>query len=461
MKMCNKRYFLLGLVFFTQSFIGLLATDLPVFYRAPFFRSIHDAPSDWKTQATIRLGTGDTRQGWGLDDHHGALFSIYGATDVTQLGFGLEDLATKPITNNYWKKNGTFNPDAPVDPSNPLNLKNKDGQVAFSGKLKVDDIALTVKQTIFSGFYIQAYLPVRRIKIDQVTATNLGAPTIAGGIVMADFLTTADGLPEILRENGYASFTTFKESVFKKTETPEFLLSVGWQGQGDQEFGIVDKVRGFMQAGIIVPTGEKKNEDLLFAIPIGYNKFWGVNCQLGAEVAFWKFVVLGASAGTTMFFSEVRDIRMKTNSAQTGWFMLGKGMSKVDQGSMWDLTGYVKADHVVADLSFIAGYSFNRQEDTQLHVKDDKFLSTYVAQQRALVPPVLVSKDSIVNSDKRLRGWNQHVLHLMAEYSAGPDAKSWFSPIVRFEYSYPIAGRRAFATDMLAGTLGLQVQWAI
>ena len=412
----------------------------------------------------MRYAGGRTRKGFNVGEHKTELFNIFGSTDVTKLGLGLEDLdaASMSKTSDFWKKNGTgtFNKDQITG------VTGNDGKIELRGRLKVEDLALTVKQSVFSGFYVQLYAPLRSVKVDQVGFKNLGKTNIPATALYSMETFIKDDFPTILKENGFKPFTTFDKSFFKKTTVPEMLFSAGWQGMGSESFGIIDLVRGFLQAGALVPLSGRKNVDDLFSIPLGYNDYWGFNFQASGEVALWKMVV-GGHAGVSVFIPSERSVRMKSDESQTGWFVLGKGRAKVDRGAVWDLSGYIKMDRVFSGLSFLVGYSFTRKEDTQLTIRDEKFLSTVVKagldheDSVGTKRPRFISKNKIINSDVRLRGWNQQTVHAMAEFNAKGCFKSRFAPVVRIEYSYPVVGRRAFATDMIGGTLGLQVSWDV
>ena len=494
--MINKKCFFIFLI--SCSFVSLGANDLPVFYRAPLFQAFHDQQPDWTTQLSVRFGGGDTRKGRNVGEHKTDILNIYGPTNISTMGIGLENLDKKPETKKYW--------DNDLDStSNTYGINTKglfkedvikklalcDAKIQLSGRIKVYDLGITLKQSIFSGFYGLAYMPIRRVTIDSVCFKNLGSKEIKSDtdVVVDEFL--KEVFPKILEENcfGCTGETTLNcndscgcpienssckvcvEKFFKKTNVPEILLAVGWQGTGSESFGIVDKVRGYVQAGVLIPTSGRVNQDRLFAIPLGYGDFWGFNCQMGAEVALWK-IVLGAHAGVSAFLPSDRSIRMKTDRRQSGWLMLGKGRAKVDRGSVWDLTGYVKADKLYSGFSCLIGYSFTRKEHTDLNLrhKDDCFLSTLVDfnKNNKVVcntctedRPIFISREEIVNDDQRFKGWNQQTLHLLAEFDTRTVTDRWFAPIVRVEYSHALYGKRIFSTNVIAGTLGLQMTWNI
>ncbi|MFH0898690.1 MAG: hypothetical protein V1855_03865 [bacterium] len=462
--MSAKRQIVLGIVFLSG--FSLQAVDLPVFYRAPLFQAFHDQRKDWATRVAVRYAQGQTRSGWNGAEDKTSFLDIYGPLDITKLGLGLEYSDNAPKTKEYWGSDTA----TLVKADNLEKLAENDGKLKLKGKLKVYDLSFTIKQSLFSGFYAQVYIPVRRVKIQGVSIENLGSKVLKDN-AGKDFLNVDDfvagkngfadaGLPVVLKENGFSSFESFEKSIFKKTDIPSLLLSAGWQGEATESLGIIDSLRGFVQAGIIMPTSGRKNENELLALASGYNDFWGFNFQASAEVSWWK-LVLGAHAGVNVFLPSERTIRMSSDQAQAGWIRLGKGQAKVDQAALWNVSGYAKIHQILGGLSVLVGYSYVQQEDTDLLVKDDTFLKSVVQTARAAAFPKFISKEHIVKSDPRFKNWNQQSLHALLEYDAQVHLKSWFAPVIRLEYAYPFIGKRSGAVDLFSGTLGFCATWNV
>ncbi len=411
--------------------------------------AFHDRrQKDWTTTLAVRYGEGETRSAFKNNQRKSSLLNLYEPIDLLTLGHGIEDITSKTETNNFW---GTGKPFAP----GATRLEENDGRVGLLGKIKARELGVTIKQGIFSGFYAKAHVPIREVKIDEISTKNLGQADV-NGVIIDDFV--KNDLPKILRENGFEKFESFEKEHFKETLVSEFLIAAGWQGRGWGSFGPIDWVQGFVQAGVTVPVGGKKNEDKLSEIPLGYNDFWGFNGQVAVELGLWDILIFGVHAGATIFLNAERTIRMRTNKEQDGWIVLDKGRAKIENGTIWNVTGYLRGDRIIQGLSLVAGYSYTKQERTTLNLNDDKFLQTFVDAEFAKNPPRFASKDEIINTDKRYRNWDHHTVHLMAEYDTSVHIKS-YAPFVRVEYSYPILGRRTLTTDMVAGTAGISVVW--
>jgi len=440
------------------------ALDLPTQYRAAFFQ---DDPTkyikDWQTSIEARIGYGDSRHTYDQGNFRKPLLSGYGPMNIVSLGWGLNasNKTPNPTTNMYWNAAGT----GLFDPSNTANLGPNDGMIQMGGRFRDTEYNLTLQQALCLGLYFQIYVPIREVQIDQITTQNLGAANIGTiPVNVTTFLNTA--LPLILQEQGFNKGLVLN-TPFKKTDCGDIIASLGWHGYQDGLHGMVNAIGGMVQAGAILPTAGTRDEDLIFSIPVGYNNHYGVLARAAVELGLWKVLALGVQAGTEIFFTDEKEMRMMTDPSQTGWLFLGKGRADVDSGAIWDVGGYFKFDQFVDGLAVIIGYSFTTQEYTWLHVEDNNFLYDVIkADQTPPIPLAVVnprvqplfakSKDSIVNGDQRQHRWESHVFHAVLQYQ--PHCWS-VNPLIKAEYACPIYGKSNFDTDMVAGTLGLSIGW--
>lgn len=426
------------------------ATDLPVSYRTPFFQGdLRRNVTDWATELSVRYGGGSNKH-----DRNKALFGLVGSVDLMNLGSGVDSIATKTKTNQYWGTNGSFST-APARAADSY-----DGYMNFAGEIRVRELSLGLKQNLYSGFFIELLAPLRQVQLNNIRHLICGAPVV-NNVSLEDFM--QNDFPTILQENG---FVGQYDRNFHQTKFTELLVAVGWQGYDDTSFNIIDAAAGSLQLGFIAPLGDKNNEDRLFSIPLGYNGAYGCFVRAKAEVAFWNVLMFGAQAGANILFPYHRDIRMRTNGDQSGWVALEKGRAKVDCGTIWDLVGYFKVQNVLPGFAVVVGYSYTEQENTDLNVEDDAFLKDTVQAALNHTGPyarntyaMMIDKNDIVNTDKRYHGWDQHVLHTSISYDAALVTSWWLAPKVALEYSCYLTGRRTFMTNMLAGNCGLRSSW--
>lgn len=434
------------------------AIDLPVFYRAPYFQDTFGKnEGKYTTHLAFRYMHGHSTKAWNDGENKTSLFSGYGYTDITALGLNYEN-PTDAITA-YWDNGKFFDPTVYIK-KNPL-----DGLIDFKGKFEMDEYDFTVQQDILWGFFVQVYVPIRDLHLKGIAYQNLGpaeigAPDAEGHAVnVDDFM--KNKLNPILKSVGISDYTR----PCSESGVSEVLISAGWHKNARIISPIIKNIDGSVQIGALIPASGEKSQDISFSIPLGYDNFFGANFRANVFVGIFDWIGIGGYAGASMLFSEKRNRRVKTDSSQAGWIQLQMAYIDVEPGTEWDFGGYIQLGPVFG-FSCMAGYSYARQEHTHYTNKDDNYLKTYSAEQINRDPwdmdyptqpsfPYVVSKDGILNSDKRLRSWDEHTLHLIAKYEF---AYKNFDPAIQLEYSYPFYGINTFPTDMWGGTASLMVK---
>ena len=424
---------------------GLQALDTQAFYRAGLMQRLPALKEQKPVQIALRVASGSTRDAFDGHEHKVPLFSAYGKFDLLRLGTGLDasDLVSKTTTNAFWGSSGHW-----ADLSSGVG--ELDGKVDVSGRFVTTDVALTAKVPVFFGLYAEALLPFSKLTIDNIKITNRGAATVKSRR-MDDFINTS--LPLILAENGLTSLT---KTIVHDLSIADPVLALGWEGYAARLAPLVTEVAGYVQLGLSLPAASGKDQAMPLDIARGYNGHVGCLGRAAAEAQFFDCVTLGVQAGSSIFFPDRRQVRLKTDIQQQGWLQLKKVTVKEDYGSIWDIGGYVGVAKIVTGLRALVGYSFTRQEVTTYTVKDADYLKDKVAAAHAELP---VSVDVYANSDQRLRGWEQHVMRMALQVDTGEMFNTAIGGLVRLEYSIPVLGKYSWATDMVAGSLGCSFVW--
>ena len=471
-------------IFVVVLFCFLNAVDLPQFYRAPFFQqSFNSAFDKYTTGLSVRYGHGNSRNAWNGHEETTPLLSAHGYMDITNLGSYVDspdtviDGSGRTMTN-YWGGanyappttpplvNPIFPPDYKTNTAYGLDVKPNDGLIEYHGKFEINEWDFTLQQDILWGFFIQAYIPYRDLKINEISYKNLGRATLTG----VDPSATAVNVEIFMQQkNGTLNnvlnamqFNNSWQDKFKKSGVGDILLSAGWHGSGDPQSPLFKRLSAEATLGVLVPTSGQKDINKPFTLPLGTNDSTAIDGRVNAYIQVFDFIGVGAYGGGLVFFTQERNLRVKTVKNQNGWILLEKSFGKVDYGSMWDVGAYAQLGFkgVIAK----AGLSFVRQEDTVLTIHDGNLLKNFKNQQLdppnstpmlGPVYPEVVSVNSIVNSDQMLEGWEYYTAHFIAGYTL--ELKS-FCPTIFVEYDYPFYGKRVFKTDMLGGTLSLQVK---
>ncbi len=437
---------------------SLLATvDLPTFYRTPFFQGeVRNNPGNWTTKIMARYGQGHAWDSLNEQSKKQLLLSVAGPIDIARLGFGAT-AATQPTSATYWTTDLAKKPQE--FKFNGKDLPTGDnGKIDLGGRFETHDLGLELTQFIKYGFFAHVYVPFRQVKIDHISYKNKSSATVTSG-ADADFFGEKGAFNKILAEHNMQPLTT----PFKKSGVSDVTASLGWHGYGKVGSEWIMDIAGNLQAGVIVPVAGKLDDKYVAAIPLGYNNSYGFLARGSGEIGVFDWVAVGAYVDSVMFLEQKQNLRMRTHEDQSGWLRLGKGVAKVETGTVWDCGGYVRLNALVPWLSLFGGYSFTRQEATQLTVKDSSFsvmLKKNIPTGIAVDNKLVVSNDqgdvdTVVNADPRLFAWEVHALHVGATMAIGAkDAK--VIPRLQVEYTYPFDGKNIFKTPMLGGTAGLQ-----
>jgi hypothetical protein len=410
----------------------LSGIDLANFYRAPLFQGeAKRNVSDWTTHLEARYAQGSTKKSWDTNEVETHLFNMYGPFDLRKLADNVEDLDSKPNTKAY------------AEGEIPTLY---DGKLKFRGKFEIDELDITLQQNLFWGLYLQAHIPIRKLKISEIDY----CASVTTNIEHEKLVNFVDNdLDDILAEFCIEPL----KSNFERTQVADVLVSLGWNGHCEFPDSKLSALRGFLQAGIIFPSGSRKDINKVFSIPTGYNKNWGAHVRGNIHATLWKKLVLGANAGASIFWRQTHDQRLATSIEQNGMILLEKGRATTDLGTLWDVTVYAKAEHLVGGLSALAGYSYTQQEDSTLLLRDENPLKT------ALANSDIKNKDEVINSSKHTQQWYQHTLHFYAEYDFGAHGKIFGGPAFRISYDYPVIAKHTFNTDMFGGTASVAIDW--
>lgn len=475
-----------GLIFFLVYGSVLNAIDLPQFYRTPFFQeSFNNAYDKYTTGLSIRYGHGSTHKAWDTHNDGRPLLSAHGYMDITNIGCYVDspntviDSLGKDMTG-YWGGANYIPPtvlgkydktkETIIFPPNYTKSTPNDGLIEYSGHFEIDEWDFTFKQDLFWGFFIQAYIPYRDVKIDKITYNNLGSDTLTGADIwdgtkskapttvnVKDFMQEKSGtLNNVLAA---MTFNSNWQDTFKKSGVGDILLSAGWHGSGDPQSPIFKRISAEAQIGVLIPTSGKTDLSKPFAVPLGSADSTAIDGRINLYVQVFDFLGVGANAGGLVFFTQERDLRVKTDKNQDGWILLEPSFGKVDYGAQWDVGAYAQLGFkgVIAKI----GASYTRQEDTIITIHDDNLLKNYSQQQLNQyypannVWPNVVSVNDIVNSDQKLKDWEYYALHFIGGYTL--ELKS-VCPTIFLEYDYPFYGKHTFKTDMFGGTLSVQIK---
>ena len=460
-----KKIIVSAVIAATTFAFSLSCMDLTPYYRAAHFQGLPKTNlRDVTTYVSARYLEGDTKSSWNKHEKRKPLFADHGPFDLAKMGLNLEGLTEecKPLTHQFLR-NITRDEGGEITDGGMLSVLSEKGigKFEFSGNFSISELDIEVHQNLMYGFYLHAHLPLRDLKICNIKFKHVGcqatdaitAPNNVSDKMVFD--TFVANLDPILKENGLIAHDT----NYCKNGLTDFTISAGWQGYDNTSFDLVSSVQGYMQIGALIPNSDRNPINRVFWLPDGYGDHFGVNARIGFQANAFEYFGFGMTGGITMLFNETFCRRVPTSCCQRGFMHLQAAQVTVEQGTVWDIGAYIKADHLLAGLSILGGYTYTKQERSFLTVKDCNYLKTFSEQQFNLTPPSLVNRDTVASSDPRLMDWNQHTMHVMIEYDMGYHIDHWLVPQVQFLYNLSILGRNSWPTDMIGGQAQLVLGW--
>jgi hypothetical protein len=420
--MKQTRYAVILLLIVT-SITQLQAWDNLHFYRPPFV--LYAEPRFERpglTTVNVRIGAGGTSTSRNGCSRKSCLLDIYGPQNMFKLG---ENVPGKDLTN---PRDLTLQM-LEVEPA-----RDGFGLFSFGGKFSIIEAGIQIQQNISDGFFLEFYMPVRKIKLSNLSCNDLSPCAACPGDDDPIWQSFLNQYGAILSDNCI--------SLCDQSETGVGDTSVilGWT-TNYEESEHLDFVDFTMQAGVLFPTAKRTNINRAFAIPLGYNGHYGFPVNMALAFGMYEWLTIGGHAMALPFKKRCQELRMKTSTPQNGWIKLAQGSANVDRGTLWHIGMYTKADHIIRGLSLLLGYSFAAEREWRICPSNCAVFDIGVA-----------------NSDEALRGWKMHTIHLIAEWDFLKE-RCLVGPRVGIFGNFVIGGKRIFNTQMGGGMIGLDLVW--
>ncbi len=318
--------------------------DNPHFYRANFFWAEPRFQKDWLTTVDLSLGGGGTKSSCNQTGHKTDLLNIFGLHDMRLLGKNVSGL----------------------DPNNNLDAillnlvetpeRDNFGKLLFKGEFNIIEGVINAYQNVAKGFFVQAYLPIRRLLIKNIQFSDESPEDVIfpnkNTPVWVDFL---GNFSQILERHSLGIRNVNRVGV------GDFSLLTGWT-INYQETEYLDFIDVTAKLGLLFPTAKTSNISNPFDVPLGYNGFYGFPLKFDCSFGYWEWLTWGMHIGALFLFERNKVIPMKTDQEQNGFITITSGEASVDSGTIWDIATYVKADHFFKGLSFYVGYCYTQKD---------------------------------------------------------------------------------------------------
>ncbi len=413
----KNRYLPITLMF---SLITLhsLAMDNAHFFRAPFFFGEPRLAEPHLFSFDILAAFGETRKARNDCGKCVPLLDLYGLYNMQLLGSNVPD------------KDPTVPEDLALIMLDRLAGQDGFGYFSFSGKFKAFEVMLGLTQNFDKGFFMQLWIPIRGIRLTQVCYTDCSpCPCPCPAIDDPNWQLFLALFNDILARYDLSA------TGFKENGIGDVTLLAGWALNYEGRRSI-DYIDFCLRVGILAPSGHKQNLRNAFSIPLGYNGHFGfpvaVECSLGA----FDWLTIGGHAEALAFLPKKYTIRYQTDCRQSGMIKLAQSRAHVNMGAVWELGGFIKADHIVKGLSLLVGY-------------------IHQAQMRTVVClDCACGKQAAANCDEMLHGWSMDTMNFELDYDFSKEGHR-LGERIGFFYNLQIAGEHVFQTNMGGGSFGL------
>lgn len=292
------------------------------------------------------------------------------------------------------------------------------GHLRFTGDLYMNwTFAITGRYFFGENLCLSAYLPFYGLSLKHVRWQDQTEDNSLEDLRVKEFLTT--DIKTIVKQlgnlylgdwkrNGAGDLVVWTEffKTFPQTEQRPMLKEVDINGR----------------FGFNIPTGLEQDENLLMAVPFGYDGAYGVFGGAGIDVLLSYIMKFGVDVELLHLFGNTRERRIKTADDQTELLLLQKVCAYRDWGLYQRYNLYAQLYNLLdCAASLKIGYQFFKHNADTLSFSSCDF-STNVA-----------------NTATSLQEWTMHHIYLIAEYDAS--IKKDYLPYMAAYARIPFRGR--------------------
>ena len=292
----------------------------------------------------------------------------------------------------------------------------REGLFVPTGKMHIQNFMFSARYALGSNGTFGIHLPVYRMELNHVRWGT-------------------DSTPELI--TALENIGNINLGSWKRTGVGDLAGIFYWYGDYPQAKAYLRNVRLSIRAGLTFPTGKRKDEDKLLAIPFGYDGSVGALGGAGIELWFCNSLHGGIDAEFLQVFGKMRNRRIKTDPAQTDLLFLTKVQTFKEPGFLQHYTLYAESAYLWRGLSGKLAYQYTKQHDDKLSLCSDHF------------DPI------IANSAESLWEWSTHSFIVNLTYDFYTGQKTVFKPFVSLFYKHGFNGKRALLADTITVAFSL------
>lgn len=265
------------------------------------------------------------------------------------------------------------------------------------GRFNVDgDLQLKFSTSFAANLYFASdwrlgiYLPVYKMALENVKFIDQTPNLDNLDKLVHEFLT--DNLAENVLQLGCLDI-----GGWERTGVGDLTMLIEWFRDFKQNKPFLKNVRVNWRWGIGFPTGLRENENLIFALPFGYDGAVSMPFGLGLDLKLGSHFQCGMDIQLTQIFGHTRARRIKTDIDQTELLLLAKTETFKDSGLVQRFNLYVELYRFLKGLSFKITYQYLKQGDGEYSLKTQKF------------------SNNVANTSPRLDDFTMH--HLIPKFT--------------------------------------------
>ncbi|MCK4265592.1 hypothetical protein KAW80_04520 [Candidatus Babeliales bacterium] len=270
-----------------------------------------------------------------------------------------------------------------------------------------------------------AYYKQAPIFNDQTpTSTNYGFSNV-------DAMLTQTHLMLVAQREAIGNEISLNFDGQTKTGLEDTHLALYWTGRfgmNDEEGNHVVSVIPYFEIGAWLPTGEKKDQNRAFSLPLGNNGFAALTGEAALNFDFPGTIQLGIGGNFSIFDEKkLRNFRVPSSLNQEVIYPWTTTV-RMRPGMSWSLYGGFKGEDFIEGLSFYFNYIYTRHEEDGIKVLENA----------SLFKPGKLEDESV---------WNSQMIHFGLDYDITKELA--FGAGVQL----PVTGKRIYKTTTLQGNI--------
>lgn len=167
----------------------------------------------------------------------------------------------------------------------------------------------------------------------------------------------------------------------------------------------------------------------------------GIPLQLTVALGVYDWLNVGASGSVISYIKNDQLISLNTAAAANKLLIPSSGLCSVHHEPHLALSAYIEGEYFLPNWTWFFGLSYTKQNSTQ-----------YQAQDKQTFPT------TIINKYPAQRPWDVACFTLASEFDLLRDPLN-VMPRCKLMYTRPFYGTACFASDLLAGQLGLEITY--